>query len=251
MSHHGLPCWYELTSNDPTAAQKFYATVVGWTWVDSGVEGMTYLLAKVGDAIVAGLAPLADPDQPVGWTFYVAVDDCDATVKQAQGLGATVIMPPMDIPGTGRFAILADPQGASFGLLQPLPPGAGGAFDQSIIGHGNWHDLGCPDPAAAAAFYGALFGWTITRSMPMGPDMVYHTFNHSGQDIGGFFEQTNPKQGSGWMVYFGAASTQVVTSLVPKAGGRVLQPPAEVPGGAFIVHCADGQGACFAMVGPA
>lgn len=248
MSHHGMPCWYELASSDTAAAQQFYTAVLGWSWTNSNTPGMEYLMASTATGMVAGMMKVESPEQPVAWSFYTAVDDCDATAAKAQSLGAKLIVPPADIPGTGRFAVLIDPQGAGFAILQPLPGGQAGAFDQKQTGHGNWHDHASPDAKAAAAFYGALFGWTVSRSMPMGPTMTYHVFAANGQDIGGFFDQPGP---AAWCVYFGTSSAAATIAAITKAGGHVLHGPAEVPGGAFIVQAHDPQGARFAVVGPA
>src|SRR3989338_2390309 len=113
MSEHGLPCWYELATADPAAVQPFYAALLGWQFADSGMAGMTYIIASAQDSMVAGLFK-AEPEQPTGWTFYITVDNADATAAQAAALGAQVIVPPSDIPDTGRFAVMLDPQGASF-----------------------------------------------------------------------------------------------------------------------------------------
>lgn len=249
MSEHGLPCWYELATADPEAAQPFYAALLGWTFADSGMAGMTYLLASAEGGMVAGLFK-AEPGQPIGWSFYVSVENADATAAQASALGARVVVPPADIPGTGRFAVMIDPQGAGFAILQPLPGGVGGAFDQKKMGHGNWHDLGVTDPQAALAFYGALFGWTVTRSQPMGPEMIYNIIASNGQDIGGIFNDASATAPA-WCVYFGAASIGQAVATVKSGGGGIEHDPAEVPGGAFITHCHDGRGARFALVGPA
>jgi uncharacterized protein len=250
MSYHGRPCWYELTSPDPSASAAFYSGLFGWTWADSGVPNMDYRLASKDAAMIAGMMK-AEPGQPLGWTIYYAVENCDATVALATGLGARVIVPPADIPGTGRFSILIDPQGAGFGILQPLPMddgSTGGAFDQLKMGHGNWHELLCPDPKAALEFYGKLFGWALARSVEMGPDMVYHVFNHEGVDIGGMFASDSALM---WKPYFGAASAQTAIASVPGLGGTVVSGPDEVPGGAFTVQLRDPHGTPFAVVGPA
>src|SRR3989449_4958974 len=55
---------------------------------------------------------------PPHWMPYVAVPDVDATVRQPQGLGARVYVSPQDIP-EGRFAVLADPPGATFFVFNP------------------------------------------------------------------------------------------------------------------------------------
>ncbi len=170
--HHGAPCWYELTTGDLGAAQTYYADLLGWSWADAGMEGFDYRLASMGGTMVAGASMGAQLDTPPSWLTYFAVTDCDATAKAVADAGGAVHMPPADIPGTGRFAILADPQGASFGILQPLlmPDGsAGGAFDQQKPGHGNWHELMTSDPKAALDFYGKLFGWAESRVDGNGP----------------------------------------------------------------------------------
>ena len=55
---------------------------------------------------------------PSNWLAYIGSPDVDATAKQAERAGAKVLMPPTDIPTVGRFAIVQDPQGAVFGILQ-------------------------------------------------------------------------------------------------------------------------------------
>jgi predicted enzyme related to lactoylglutathione lyase len=250
MSFHGLPCWYELGTKDFAKAEAFYGAVLGWTVADSGTPGMTYMIAKAGPAMVAGMM-LAEGEQPVAWQIYFAVDNCDATVAQATAAGARVYVPPSDIPNTGRFAILADPQGATFCILQPLPmaDGSGGtAFDLRKQGHGNWNELVTPDPAAAMGFYGALFGWTLSRSMEMGPGMTYHMIAREGVDIGGTFAA--PGAPPFWKPYFGVTSAKTAIETVTAAGGRVMHGPDEIPGGSFTVQIIDPQGAMLALVGP-
>jgi uncharacterized protein len=59
---------------------------------------------------------------PPHWAVYFAVDDCDAAAEKAKGLGATLRMPPTDIPNVGRFAVIQDPQGAFFSIFKGLLP---------------------------------------------------------------------------------------------------------------------------------
>ena len=246
MSDHGLPCWYELATPDLTASGVFYAAVLGWTVADAAVPGMTYHLATVAGAQVAGMMA-AEPGQPPAWTIYFAVDDLDATL--ARTAAAKVIVPATDIPGTGRFAMLIDPQGAMFALLEPAPGGAGGAYDMAKPGHGAWHELTTPDPAAALAFYGNLFGWAETGAVPMGTDMTYHLIGRDGVDIGGTCAL--PGMPPHWKPYFGAASVKAAVARVVQAGGTVLHGPDEVPGGAFTLQVRDPQGVTVALTGPA
>ncbi|MFC6673191.1 VOC family protein [Marinobacterium aestuariivivens] len=111
------------------------------------------------------------------WMIYFSVDDADRFVADARAAGASVHREPADIPQTGRFALLADPQGAGFGVLQPdmstmsdadiaRAEAGEGAFNQNKAGHGHWNELMSSDPEAGFAFYSRLFGWTRgTRSI--------------------------------------------------------------------------------------
>jgi predicted enzyme related to lactoylglutathione lyase len=251
MSFHGLPCWYELATPDLTAAAAFYGQTLGWTVADSGTPGMQYHIASMGKATVAGMMQ-AEPGQPQAWGIYFAVDSADATAAKATSLGAKLIVPPADIPGTGRFAVLIDPQGAAFSILQPLPmqtPPEAAAFDQSRPGHGAWHELITPNPTAALTFYGDLFGWTESAQVPMGPDMTYHLIARAGKDIGGTCAL--PGASPHWKPYFGVPSVKASAALVTQAGGTVIHGPDEVPGGAFTLQIKDAQGIPLALTGPA
>lgn len=249
-SDHGTPCWYELSTSDIAGARAFYATILGWNVADAGMPGMDYRLGSMGDAMVSGMMQ-GEPGTPVAWTIYFAVTNADATFAQAISLGASPVVPPADIPGTGRFSIFLDPQGAAVGILQPLPMedgSIGGAFDQQKDGHGNWHELLSPDPTAALAFYAKLFGWALSRSVEMGPDMTYHIFNHDGLDLGGLFAAGTTAM---WKPYFGTASAKASIETLKSIGGTFVRGPDEVPGGAFTVQLTDPHGSALALVGPA
>lgn len=250
MSFHGTPCWFELSSGDPAQSGSFYAGLLGWDLGEAQMEGFSYGLASRDGVMVAGLM---QPDQPGpdGWLIYFAVDDCDASAAQVTALGGQVLMPPADIPGTGRFSVVTDPQGVRFGLLQPLDDGPGGAFDQQKEGHGNWNELATSDPQAALAFYTALLGWSPSARYDM-PDLgAYQLLHHQGSDIGGIMPLPHPGARPAWLPYFGVNSITSAMEKVTGGGGRIVFGPSEVPGGALICNCEDPRGANFALVGPA
>ena len=111
--------WSELMTTDPAAATKFYQKLFPWGAKPSAA-GMAYTEWQVGGCSIGGMMKL-DPhwgDVPPHWMNYVAVADCDATAAKASSLGGTTIVPPQDIPNVGRFAVLADPQGATFAVIK-------------------------------------------------------------------------------------------------------------------------------------
>lgn len=119
-------CWNELWTPDVKKALAFYEKVFGYQHdaMDMGPQG-TYYVLKTGDKRRGGVTRSSQPSAPPMWLPYVHVADCDATAAQAKKLGAqSIIVPPTDIPGVGRFAILIDSLGAAIAVLKPLPPTA-------------------------------------------------------------------------------------------------------------------------------
>lgn len=257
MSHYrGKFVWYELMTTDVAAATDFYGKVVGWTARDSGMPGMEYLLFHAGDFMVAGL--MAQPEElrkmgaPPGWLGYVAVADVDAASQQAADRGGAVYVPPRDIPGVGRFAVVADPQQAVFALFKgspgdtppPAPP-------PGTPGQVGWHELYASDWEAVFPFYADLFGWKKDQAMDMGEMGTYQLFAAAdGPAIGGMFNKPPQVPANFWLYYFNVEAIDAAVDRVKANGGSVLMGPMEVPGGAFIVQGMDPQGAAFALTGP-
>ena len=117
---HGMFCWNELMTRDPEAAGKFYAELVGWKPVDSGMPGMAYTLMKVGEKDAGGMMamPAESPAEvPSHWMSYITVDDVDAAAKKVSELGGQLMHGPMDVPNVGRFCVIQDPSGAVVSLI--------------------------------------------------------------------------------------------------------------------------------------
>ena len=116
------PVWNELGTGDTQKAGEFYSNVFGWT-KQQFPGPMEYTVFNNDDKGIGGMYQITPEMGPIPphWLVYFAVEDADAAVQKAAGLGANVIKPAEDIPGVGRFAILTDPQGAVFALLKPQP----------------------------------------------------------------------------------------------------------------------------------
>jgi predicted enzyme related to lactoylglutathione lyase len=115
----GTFSWNELMTTDVEAAKRFYTQLFGWTTEDNPMPGMTYSVIRNGEAGIGGMMTLPQEatGMPPSWGAYVTVTDVDATAQQAQALGATILMPPTDIPHVGRFCTFRDPQGAVLSII--------------------------------------------------------------------------------------------------------------------------------------
>ena len=116
---HGAFSWFELATTDTKAAREFYSKLFGWTTSTEQMPMGEYNVAKVGDTSVAGIMsmPPGGPPMPPHWGCYVTVDDVDKTLEACTGLGGKVLMPPMEVQGVGRMAVIQDPQGAVLSVI--------------------------------------------------------------------------------------------------------------------------------------
>jgi predicted enzyme related to lactoylglutathione lyase len=122
MFKQGAISWAELQTTDVEGAKKFYSELLGWTTEDFPSEEMHYTIVKAGGEGVGGIMaiPCEATGAPPHWGIYITIDDVDAATRKAHGLGATIMVPPMDIKDVGRFSLIRDPQGAMFSLITYL-----------------------------------------------------------------------------------------------------------------------------------
>lgn len=117
--------WHELNCRDIQAAGTFYSHMMGWTFDDVSLpEGKTYRIARQGETPICGLFeidPAAHGEVPDHWMTYMATEDIGAALRMAVFAGGEVVRAPMQVPGLGRLALLADAGGALIGLFEPAP----------------------------------------------------------------------------------------------------------------------------------
>ena len=254
----GSHIWYELMTTDPDGAGRFYGAVIPGLSVGERLPGdQDYRMINRSDGgMLGGVLGLTEEmcsngARPV-WMGYVGVEDVDGTIAQIEAKGGKALMPAFDIP-QGRIAMVADPQGNPFYIMRPIPP-AGQEGKQSDVfaiegaERVNWNELTTPDPVAARAFYGELFGWASDEFMPMGELGEYRFFDHEGIRIGAVCGPT-PGASLGWRYYIGVPSITQSVEAVKAGGGTISLEPMEVPGGVHIIIGNDPQGAEFALVG--
>lgn len=242
--------WHDLVTTDMKAAEEFYTAVTGWTATDSGMPGAAYTIVAAGEDPVGGIMPVPPGESmPACWTGYVGVDDVDAWTAKVVDKGGKVHKPAQDIPGVGRFSVVADPQGAVFILFRGTSDFAPPEKPMGTLGHFAWNELHAGDGSSALDWYRDLFGWSEEESLDMG-GFTYHTFRTGGEAaVGGMMTRMPDTPGPFWTYYIWVGDIDIAASRVTGKGGKVLMGPHEVPGGAWIVNCVDPQGAFFNLLG--
>ena len=168
---HGAVSWHELLVADPHRARDFYGNVLGWQFQEMPMpDGSPYHVAQAGALAAGGIMKRPSDDIPPCWTFYVTADD----VRDLVGRHDLNVVVPVEESPAGPFCGFFDPQGAYVSAIEYNEEAGTGAvtdFRDAFRTHGlfSWFELLTADPAAAADFYGSLFGWSATeREIPGG-----------------------------------------------------------------------------------
>jgi predicted enzyme related to lactoylglutathione lyase len=263
----GVPCWVDTVHDDPAGAAAFYGGVLGWEMEDAlpPEAGAHYFMARLRGKLVAavGSRPEALP-AGAAWNTYVAVADADAAAARAEELGGTVVMGPMDVGDAGRMAAVADPEGALFFVWE-----AGDTTGAQLVnepGAWNFSGVNAGDPEAAAAFYGALFGWETGPPDPeSGARLLYLPGygDHLAERDPGLRERMTqlgaPERfedavawivpvadglSPHWDVTFSVDDADAAAARAVAHGGRIVMPPTDMPWVRMTV-ISDPEGATF------
>jgi predicted enzyme related to lactoylglutathione lyase len=244
----GTPCWVDTLQREPLAALDFYGPLFGWEFSEPGPGG--YVVARLDGQDVAGIGALP-AEGPAIWSTYVRVEDVGAELP-----GATLLAGPLDAMPAGRLAVLADPTGAAFCVWEP-----GEREGAQLVNEPNtWlmSSLHTPDPVAAAAFYGAAFGW---QAESMGPVTLFRLPGYVGgqpdeekaarwqgmpRDVVAVAAPPSADVPPHWNVNFRVADADAIAARATAVGGTVVMAPMDTPGFRSAV-IADPQGAVFSV----
>jgi predicted enzyme related to lactoylglutathione lyase len=241
----GTPSWVDLSTADPAAAKEFYGGLFGWEATDAGPVEETggYAMFTLRGKMVAGVGPLMDPNQPQVWSTYISTDDVDAAAERARAAGAQAIVEPMDVMDAGRMAMVMHPAGGLVGFWQPGRHT--GAELVNEPGSLTWNQLHTRDKDGAAAFYGAVFGWTVGDFGGMG------VWNLGENGIGGIMDMppgTPDEVPAFWMTIFSVADADESVARASELGGTVVSEPTDLEGIGRFALLTDPQGVYFGVI---
>jgi predicted enzyme related to lactoylglutathione lyase len=244
-------CWIELATTDQSAAKKFYSELFRWSIGESEMAPDDfYTTFKIDGRAVAAAYTLRSEQRargvPAHWSLYVAVENTDTTTSRATGLGAKVIAEPLDVYNVGRMAVLQDPTGAVFSVLQAKTHSGFGI--RGIPATFCAADLSTPDQTGASRFYEQLFGWRIEKEDETSGHNYYHLFNH-GEFIGGILPPAfrDPGTPSHWQVYLAVSDCNEAATRAKNLGARLHMPPMNIEKIGRMAVMTDPQGAAFAI----
>jgi uncharacterized protein len=261
----GVPCWIDTTQPDPDAAIAFYADLFGWEYEDvmPADSPAKYYVGRIrgGDVAAVGSQPAGAPPNPA-WNTYIWVEDADETAAKVRAAGGAVIMEPGDVMDAGRMAVFTDPEGAAFSVWQPKQ--FRGATVVNEHGSLNFNTLSTRNVEAAAAFYGAVFGWELVdigntgvmwalpaygdfleaRTPGMRENMEKMGAPVRFQEVVASVYPLTDDTPAHWSVTFAVDDADAIAARAPELGGRVVVPPFDAPWVRMTI-IADPAGATF------
>jgi len=230
MSHDVVH--FEIAGKDAQALSKFYAELFGWK--TEAMDSPPYVMVhRAPGGIGGGIAQ--PPDGSTYATFYVACPNSSIkeTLAKAESMGATTIVPVMDVPGGPTIAMFNDPDGNMIGLVnatgdeQPISDGTG-----APVIH---FEIGGKDAAKTQKWYSDLFGWEVDANNPMNYGVVPAPEGAIG---GGVYGDDNPAV----RFYVDVKDLNETLKKAGELGGKTLQEPMDVPGGPTFAQFSDPAG---------
>jgi len=236
----GKVVWRDLLTHDAAAARSFYGALFGWEFEGSAeAPGRYWDITREGQFIGGLFAVDRDEvDSPL-WLLSVSVADVDVSVAQARDLGAAITVPPSDLPNRGRYAVVADPQGAFLVLLRAT---SGDPRDGRVVEPGDWlwTELWTTDAPAAVRFYENLLDYTSegiaarVRDVPADeyreaaaegdlPIVFFAMFG--GEEPRAGIHQLPGDAAPHWLPYVAVRDAAAATQRALELGAEVLLPP--------------------------
>ncbi len=248
--HAGKVIFVELVTPDLVVAKQFYGKLFGWTFRDIENGGTKYAEVSLNGRPVAGLIykelPAGDRRRPA-WLSFISVRDVDAAMKTALQHGAKVLSEPHNIPDRGREAVLADPQGAIFAILDSS---SGDPSDVlATPGEWIWSSLITSDPDTDAAFYQSLFGYEVFDLT--NEDRAQHLILGSeniARASANALPANKPNMHPHWLNYVRVEDVVKTAARVVALGGRMLVEPRLDRQGGKVAVVADPLGAPFGLL---
>jgi predicted enzyme related to lactoylglutathione lyase len=236
-------------TTDKDAVIPFYRDLFGWSYqsVDMGPELGSYQIIYSGEHQIGGFVDLkSSAGFSSHWMGYVSVADVDDAEIAAIQAGGSQRVEPIDLPGVGRFAVVADPSGAAISLLRRIkepdqaPPKRG---DGVVC----WDELLVHDPDRCKSFYQRVFGWSH-QDQDIGGLLTYTLFNADDEEIAGMVEiPPGQPQRPVWLPYIQCADVDDRMSQIGDSGGTVWQLPHDIPDVGRYGIAVDPSGALFGL----
>lgn len=225
---HGKFVWIDLVTGDPAGARRFYGELFGWAFAELGSGSRPYTLAYQAGSPVAGIVarqPRPGQARQALWIAFLSVPDVDRAAAEVTARGGKVLIPTSAVEGRGRMAVLADPDGAPFGIAKSAsgdPPDY-----RAEPGEWIWAVYQSGDAASAAAFYQDIAGYEVVPGEDVGNARSF-ALQAEGFARASLVEIPAERAGElrpDWLFFVRVRDLAASVARASALGGRVIVPP--------------------------
>jgi len=248
----GHVIWHDLLTNTPEASRRFYGELFGWTFEKPGIDiGLSsdddYMLIRHNGELIGGMLDVNTLERDVNisqWVTMISVADIDTAVAGVLGNGGKVLTPATNLASRGSLAVLEDPTGALFAMIQAR--GGDPAVSEPELNAFLWDELWTNNVSVASDFYENVFGY---KQLPLPEDVgrEFSALGMSDKPLVGVL--ANPFDGERpvWVNYLRVADPAAVTEKVEQLGGRIIIDAQARPIGGQVAFVAGPSGAGIAL----
>lgn len=154
---HGEFIWCDLSAYDPKTARAFYTQLFGWVWIEEDGSHLASIAHKPVASVYQMPSKFIDMGMPSFWMSYISVESANDTAATAERLGGKVELGPAVYQDRSAFALIRDPLGAGFTVIDTSPTKGATKGPGARLGHA----LFVSDVTAIRDFYTGLFGWSF------------------------------------------------------------------------------------------
>lgn len=245
--HVGKFVWYDLFTHDLQSTVPFYEELFGWSFADT-LQGEDRVKTILRDGVpIANAIQIDQVKIDVNesrWLSYLSVDDVDETSMLVEKEKGLIYLAPKDLPDRGRVAVVIDPDGAAFALVNTSD---GDPPDEGIMeNHWMGSELWTTNIDAATRFYNVLVGYE-EKVLAIGIDSTYHLLVKDGQPRAGIVKILWDDVKPNWLPYIAVSDVMAISEHVERLGGTLLvEPDKDIRKGRTAI-IADPSGAVFAI----
>ena len=215
----GHVVWHDLITPNLAQSQAFYASVFGWQFQ---AVNDSYTLASLDGKLIAGMAELDNKQNASHWLSLISSKDIAGVSEKTIKAGGKVLVSSTEIKGRGTIAVLEDPQGAVFSLINAVN---GDPETQQTDNGWIWQEVWSDNPEQSKAFYQSLGNYSAQSKPLNNGNYSYLALN--GKPAIGFVKKPDAEIGNTWVNYIKVADIDATLLKVTSAGGIVLMAPSD------------------------
>ncbi len=218
QKHPGKIVWHDLVTPDMTLAKSFYTHLFGWRYEDVS-DG--YALIKHNGHLIGGIAELNRRDKTAYWLPQMSVPNLDRAVKYTKEQQGTIMIKAFELPGRGRIAVIKDPQGAIFSMVESVngdPPD-----EKAKLNDWLWDEVWTHDLTGTEKFYQGLIDYQLETKTKQGADYRYLSF-HDKPRVG-LIQLENQELSNTWATYIKVENVMDTTDKAKALRGNILLAP--------------------------